>query len=332
MPSLYCHYISGTSTLERLSSSATKSIVDRHRNVFNLGTQGPDIFFYYDVWPLKRASVLKKLGGRLHCKKVHTFFQKSLEYISQKSGAERDILLAYMLGYICHYSLDSATHPYVFYRSGLEVSNSDSKEKYDSDHRKFETALDVLILDHTLSLHPRDLNPFRLVNTDKNAKALIGKLYAWVLEEIYNLQSPPSEIANAIRATEIIQRLSIDRTGLKKSILETVESILQKHYVFSSAIHPEAVKDGVDYLNLEKAVWHMPWDIGISSDATFLELFEQSISDSTLLCELFCSAVSESKVPSLSKSLWNRSFYTGVDCDLPLKFRYFNSVYETGNS
>ena len=46
----------------------------------------------------------------MHGRKARRFFEKGMEYVRREKDPE---LMAYMLGFGCHYILDSTCHPYV---------------------------------------------------------------------------------------------------------------------------------------------------------------------------------------------------------------------------
>lgn len=326
MPSIYCHYISGVKTLEKIKSEKIRSIVEKHRDVFNLGTQGADIFFYYDSWPFKPSSSPKKLGGRIHTKKVLSFFQSALDYTVDKSGRDRDILLAYLFGYICHYSLDGNVHPFVFYRSGFALSEKD-KAEYTYYHRRFETALDVLMLSRILGQKPRDVNPSRLIAVNCPSKKTVADMYSFVLGRIYGLEVLSSVIESAISSTVFLQKLLYSKSGLKKRLLESLESLSGNFHLVSSTLHPQTLDEDLDYLNIENSSWSLPWDSHSVRTDSFLDMFEESVTESSQLCEEFYSAVQSNSPIALSKPRWNNSFYTGVDCDQALKFKYFKLIF-----
>ena len=67
-------------------------------NCFLIGLHGPDIFFY-ERW--------NKIARKMHQEKANTFFEKAQDIIQSEAQ------LAYILGFICHYLLDSQMHPYI---------------------------------------------------------------------------------------------------------------------------------------------------------------------------------------------------------------------------
>lgn len=107
MPSLYAHYTFGQ-RVRKLLPEEIQICINRYEDLFNLGLQGPDHLFFYR--PLK-ANPINQMGHRLHKKPAIFYFQKMIP-IARKKGpycAE----CAYLLGFLCHFMLDSAVHPYV---------------------------------------------------------------------------------------------------------------------------------------------------------------------------------------------------------------------------
>lgn len=107
MPATYAHRRFGAEIYERLPENL-KGIVSREREVFDIGLHGPDIFFYYKV--LKKNPV-NAHGNEMHDEKAGAFFGPAREaYLSSEN---REASLSYLLGFLCHYALDSACHPYI---------------------------------------------------------------------------------------------------------------------------------------------------------------------------------------------------------------------------
>ena len=113
MPAIIAHELSGRHTLALLADHPAARIIRRHRSLFSLGTQGPDIFFF------SLSPEVAAVGSRLHCDDG-AFFSRALEFAEFQEPADKARLFAYLCGYLCHYSLDCHTHPYIFYHSRSE--------------------------------------------------------------------------------------------------------------------------------------------------------------------------------------------------------------------
>lgn len=96
--------------MRRLPEELT-SIISHHRSLYQIGLHGPDILFYYHALFPNRVN---RLGFRIHEKKAAYFIRKSLITLKNLSNPEAG--LAYMLGFICHFALDSECHSYVEFK------------------------------------------------------------------------------------------------------------------------------------------------------------------------------------------------------------------------
>lgn len=110
MPSTYAHYKFGQDVLLRLPEEL-QTVIKNHLPLYHIGLHGPDILFYYH--PLFQHPV-NRLGYRLHEDKAIVFFQNALSTLKEMPDPEAG--LAYILGFICHFSLDSECHPYIDYK------------------------------------------------------------------------------------------------------------------------------------------------------------------------------------------------------------------------
>ena len=107
MPSTYAHYRMGQEVLEQVSDPA-RSIIMKHKQLYDIGLHGPDILFYYH--PL-RTNPVNAIGYGLHERSGKYFFGKAAEIIEK--AHDKEAALAYIYGFICHFALDHSCHPYI---------------------------------------------------------------------------------------------------------------------------------------------------------------------------------------------------------------------------
>ena len=106
MPNYYAHLTFGQSVLGRLSPPVSRTI-ERQREGFDCGLYGPDpLFFYHNGLP---GPVVRE-GHTLHAGPPGV----GLERLRGPVEAHQPYALGYALGYLCHYLLDRACHPYVY--------------------------------------------------------------------------------------------------------------------------------------------------------------------------------------------------------------------------
>jgi len=103
MPSFYAHDRFGTALLERMPGDIRR-VCTRFPQLFRVGLQGPDFFFFYN--PLFKTAI-GALGHACHQ-------QSGTEFFAQASAAAgTEAAKAYLYGLLAHYCLDSLCHPYV---------------------------------------------------------------------------------------------------------------------------------------------------------------------------------------------------------------------------
>ena len=107
MPAIYAHDLFGKKVYEK-ASAHIQSIIDTYPDCFRIGLQGPDILFFYQ--PLKKHPI-NRLGNQLHQQKVSVFLEQVRPILDEKGLHSPEG--AYILGFICHYMLDSTCHPYI---------------------------------------------------------------------------------------------------------------------------------------------------------------------------------------------------------------------------
>jgi len=107
MPSTYAHYLFGKEVYKNLGDNV-KHMINQNKELYLIGLHGPDILFYYK--PLQSNSV-NQVGFGLHEKIASEFFEKANQIILNSNDADGQ--KAYLLGFICHYMLDSECHKYI---------------------------------------------------------------------------------------------------------------------------------------------------------------------------------------------------------------------------
>ncbi len=159
MPSTYAHYTFGRKVYQHLPEDLRR-IVDTHRQLYCIGLHGPDIFFYYKA--LKKNPV-SQLGHGMHGEPGERFFRRAAEILKkQESQEEKEQLVAYLLGFLCHFALDIRCHGYVeskIQRSG--ITHSEIEVEFDR-YLMVERGINPCI--HRLTRH--------IVPSEENAEAI----------------------------------------------------------------------------------------------------------------------------------------------------------------
>lgn len=84
-----------------------------NEDAFLWGAQGPDFLYCYRNFSWQFGGHLRKYGIELHGEKPSKILKSMREYY--KSSNQNQIVLSYIYGFLCHYSLDRIVHPFVKY-------------------------------------------------------------------------------------------------------------------------------------------------------------------------------------------------------------------------
>ena len=107
MPSTYAHRRFGANVLEHLPDEL-RAQLEQNRELYDIGLHGPDLLFYYHA---AKSNPVGALGNAMHEEPGRVFFDRARRVVHCE--ADRDAALAYALGFVCHFALDSTCHPYV---------------------------------------------------------------------------------------------------------------------------------------------------------------------------------------------------------------------------
>ena len=128
MPSDYTHLYFGRRAIDFLPESFA-SAVKKHRQLFNIGLQGPVILFFYE--PLHKCPI-NQIGYAMHDASAKDFFYPAREILNTQFSKDSAPALAYLAGFLCHYTLDTTCHNYI--EKKMEVSgltHSELEKEFD---------------------------------------------------------------------------------------------------------------------------------------------------------------------------------------------------------
>lgn len=200
MPTTYAHWRFGDRCIDTLPKEL-QEIVNNNRDIFNFGVHGPDIFFYYNC---VKHNDINQFGTNTH----EIPFKNTLEKIKPiyQKMANNKIALSYLLGFCCHFALDSYCHGYIDRK--VEVSKTTDKP---TTHGIIETQYDKYLLKKD------GYNPFRkrVTNTLKPSKligSVIGQLFPEMGEEVaYKTIIDQKFYLNLLRDSDPIKRRFLEK-------------------------------------------------------------------------------------------------------------------------
>jgi len=303
MPGLITHYLGGQSALKALSPQVSTCIAPFDK-LFNLGTQGPDIFFYYiNGFITKRV---RNVGSEMHNANLGLFFLEMADIIIELKCPE---LFAYTAGFLAHYAVDSHTHPYIFAKT-YHPQKPALKEA--GRHRHFETTIDVLMLKRINGTTPNDYKLAQLLTPDKSQRSNAAAGVSVAIRRVYDRDVYPTDVDRAMGQMASNTNRLQSKTGRRKRWLGNMENLILRTKVISALTHMQEVTETQDFLNLEKEDWSPHWDQANTSNSSFVELFDSAVADATkMITALHDYMHGNLTKEDLAACIKNRSLITG---------------------
>lgn len=322
MPGFTTHYILGMKAYNDLPASQLKYIIAKYRWLYQLGLQGPDMFFYNI--PILRHRDYRNVGSYMHEHHVQDFFACYLRRLSAiASRQQREEGLAYFCGFLCHYIGDSICHPYVYGRIGYDPNNQ-SNHTYGL-HAALENDIDALLLWKYKKKKPSQFNQAATICLNGMEIQFISRFLSECINEVYypitysnNFQVTPRMIHRSILALRFGCRTLADPLGKKRNKVAFFENIFMKNPVASSKLVTDEVKNPREVLNLDHEVWCNPWDRRLASRASFPALFCQSLAKCCSVYAILSSDVigklpcDELNIKRLLDELGSYSYHSGL--------------------
>lgn len=329
MPNLITHYIYSHEAIKATGNKNIIKTVSEYENVFNLGAQGPDIFFYYKIFNFLGAKKIRKVGSRMHKEMTGNYFKSVLQYIKKTTGREYEILCSYLYGIITHYAIDLSTHAYIYYKTGFVRKGESYTYKYSCHHRSFETAIDTILAHEKLGMPPYKIRPYKLISLDKDVRYIIAKMISEAVNRTYGASITVNHAYKAIRSMYRVFRLLSDRSGTKKALLDFLEKLLCQPALLSSAVYPVKLKNDIDFMNKSHSIWFHPCDKSVARRESFYDLLDNAVKESKELCEaVYEYLTDEINLEDTLKRIGSRSYASGIDCNADCEFMYYDCVYE----
>lgn len=325
MPGFTTHYIFGMKAYNDMPFTPLKHTIAKYRWLYQLGLQGPDMFFYNI--PILRHRDYRNVGSYMHEHKVNAFFECCLRRIGTiRSRQQQEEAISYLAGFMNHYIADSICHPYVYGRIGYQVDTPTSM--HHGMHAHLENELDAILLWKYKKKKPSEFNQTATICLNGQEIQFISHFLASCINETYypityrnNFQVTPAMVHRSIWALRFGCRTLSDKTGKKKFGIAQVESIFVNHPVASAKMVTDSVTDYRSSCNLNHEAWSNPWDPTRVSTASFVDLFHETLDKCSRVYELLNSAVTDNvpldkqDLSPLLTELGNESYHSGLPVD-----------------
>ena len=291
MPDVAVHLSFGEEVRCSLPPEIQKTLVP---DPYNFALLGPDVWFMHKPWIRRNGR-----GRRMHT--THTGqFLSQLALEAQKSDQPR-LVFSYLAGFLCHYALDSAAHPYIIRLTTVEYP-------WPGAHRAFEHTLDVLELERAGlwgERHPMTGHAFRAIRLPREMRPALDAAY----KQTYGWINSWRNLNRAYWFFRFLYSLMENPRGLGAWLSKVTRSPKLKSLIYS-----ESPFAGMDVENQEHRPWPHFHDASVLSSESFSDLREKARLRAVEMIEASWNFVFNHNISrsSLEARIGNDSYLSGL--------------------
>lgn len=286
--------------------------------------QSTDSLMFYNLFSILPGKKIRDFQKYFHTNKTQEFFINLINYIKENDYTEDIDVNSFLVGAICHYVLDSTVHPYIYYKTGYFNKNDKSTYKYNNVHTFMETFLDNDMIKRRESINPYKFNISKFsFDTSKFSNELNDTIKYTFKEtfDVDNMDKIYYKSLKQMRNSIFIFRQ--DRYGIKKFFYKLADTFTSKRvFRFEAISYHYPLNDRHNFLNENHKLWRNPCDYSLTSEESFLDLYLRALKlTKVMICASFDYI--NGKDIELEKVFINKSYITGLDCELDKELKYF---------
>lgn len=285
--------------------------------------QSTDSLMFYNLFSVLPGKKIRNFQKYFHTNKTQEFFVNLINYIKENNIEDIDVN-SFLVGTICHFVLDSIVHPYIYYKTGYFNKNDKSTYKYNNVHTFMETFLDNDMIKRRESINPYKFNISKFsFDTSKFSNELKDTI-KYTFKETYDVDNMDKIYYKSLKQ----MRNSIfifrqDRYGIKKFFYKLADTFTSKRvFRFEAISYHYPLNDRHNFLNENHKLWRNPSEYSLTSEESFLDLYLKALKlAKVMVCASFDYI--NGKDIELEKVFINKSYITGLDCELDKELKYF---------
>lgn len=254
------------------------------RDAFILGNQGPDPLFYLNVVPKAPWDAFKDLGTTLHHDAPTSVMLALRQAVDKAPYEEQPVVRAYAAGFLCHYLLDSAMHPLVyFWQDGITSAGVENLDASDGVivHAEIERDFDEMVLWTKMHQTVETYRPYDQVLRARDATLeTIGRLYAATgLSALADdTERAPKVFPEAVRCFRVTQRAFYLPGKVRASLISSAEKryLHGRYSLYLAMAHRPRRAESSEFDNHEHLGWKNPFT-GVVSQKSFWDIYGDAL-------------------------------------------------------
>lgn len=279
MPAILTHDFFGRDVYDGMAFDFGLLSQEEH-DAFIIGNQGPDPLFYLALDP--RADKRDLMGETMHHQRPALLLASLHDALSMIGKAEASVARSYAAGFLCHYLLDRAVHPFVYANQyGICDAGVEGLDRTDGGqvHAEIERDLDEMVLYVKTGRTVRDFLPHKevLVASDQ-VLSVIDKLYFYMNLWTYSHTVGLDCYTQAVRDFRLVQHLLYNPGEVKSTLLAPLEkAITRKRYsLYHAMAHRVRAEGSSAFDNADHLPWVDPFTRQVRTEG-FWDLYDRAL-------------------------------------------------------
>jgi hypothetical protein len=248
------------------------------RQAFLLGCQGPDPFFFAVLTP--DLATWRKLGSRMHAELVQQSLDSLRDAAAEAPAEMRDAMQAYVRGWLCHFTLDSLAHPYVFCferalcATGVPGLDASARQAV---HAQIESDLDASLLRRRRGQGIREFKPTtEVLLAADGLLAAIGRLYQVAADAVFSTEIPRLAYRRSVKDMRLSYEVLYSPDGVRRGLVGQMERMARPHSLAQALSHRVDVGPASDFDNPGREPWANPFT-GEEWCSSFADIFDDAV-------------------------------------------------------
>lgn len=294
MPALLTHKFFGDRVLAELPEGLVGS--EAERMAFTLGCQGPDpLFFRWRALPAEiKAS--SRLGSAAHASNMSAALEALRDGVGHLPQSEAALGRAFVLGWLCHYTLDRNAHPFIYSMQFAAIEANPELTGAGSEvHAVIESDLDSWLLWREHQFEPADFPICDVVASAPQVLRVVGALVANMAAVAYHSFIAPATFAEAIRDMHALYAAAEPYGSAPSRAIGAIERKIRAHSLVQSLTHRSLANHATSWANEQHEAWENPFTHETSTES-FAELMDRAARDYAQVAHDFISGVPCSEI------------------------------------
>ena len=265
MPFNYAHALLALEAAEQTSAAA--GVIALHPQAYRAGAMGPDPYFADTMPSPLFVKNRADLAGHMHSADIRLLLDALFRC------ADTPLKRAYTLGFLCHFTLDTNAHAYIFARFP------------GSAHTPGEMHMDLpfaALIGKTALITA----PPRFFRLTRRELAEIDALHADIDKTLFDTDSRGVFARSYKKWVYLVNRLSFDIKGGKRRFFGWLESLAERPgRITGWLVTRDPADEARDIMNLRHETWAAPWAPAEERTESFLDLYNAALRETPALLD-----------------------------------------------